>query len=276
MSAEGQNSPPAAQPQAEATPAAQPQGQQSTGEARIPAPQLSTQQHAQLKLLMDKERTIREAESKLKQQEADVKWAGELRSLKDKNPLAVLEKLGLSTDELIKKASDNHPSNYAAKLEGQLSQLSQRLEEMQMREQEMRHMQAAESARNQIREYVHAAKTTDGKDKYAAIKASGMEALVFDRIQAIYNQTNQMPSYDQAASDVEKELVSFAQKLAPLLGAVQPERQATDNTPAIRNPFVTLSNDHNSQPAQKVDHQRLTNEELTRKAAALLTFDPRD
>jgi hypothetical protein len=218
---------------------------------------------------MDREKQVREAETRLRASEKKVKWAESLEAARSKNPMEVLDHLGMSSDDLMKRVSEGQTTNPVYRLEKQVSELAQRLEEAQRREEEARTRSMYEEAGKNVTRYVTEAKTSEGNSKFPLVQAAGVENLVFEKIRERYQADGTVISEDEAASEVEKQVAELFEKLAKARGHVTPPPQAT-KTP------VTLSNLLQSQPAPTPSFGDYSKDSLEKMAVQLLRFEEKD
>lgn len=231
-----------------------------------PAPEVATShQAAQFKLLMDKERSVRESEQRLKTNEGRLRLLDEVEALRQQNPLAAAQRMGLSPETLVRQMQQVPPRNPVQQLEARIQELTAKVEENQRREEDSKLNQVYEEAARNVTGYVQAARTPEGAEKFPFLKAAGAEGVVFERIREQYSKDGSMLSEEAAATELEKTYADIYAKLSKV-GSVKQTAPVTQGS-------STLTNQMQSQPAPMRSTASMSPEELLVEAVKVLRFE---
>ena len=172
-----------------------------------------------------------------------------IKALRSSDPVAVLEKLGLTVDELNKALNArNQPSD---PISARLKQLEEELQS------EKKQKKASEEVAN--REQMHRAevalnaeidKVIKEKD-YDLIPALGMQKEVLSFMEEIYESTGEVPSVDEACKAVTDHIVGLYQT-ASKSKWVQPKVEE----PKVEEPKEVSSKSITNKMAQSMDIKR--------------------
>ena len=280
----------AAEPSAE--PSAQPDVAEAASPSEQPAPVADPQEarlSARFAALSRKEKSLREQERRVKEAEQRLRLLDDQDRLAKEDPLALLDKLGITYEQLTDHVLGlGAPKDPLALVQQKLDALErQRAEE---REQAQR--ADTEQKLNQFKRTIRATIDTDA-DKYELIAAEEAYDDVYDLIEQHFEQTREVMPIERAAQLVEDHLyaearkLTKAKKLRALLasddavrdteqkkgtpGQANPERVEDKSAPVDSAP-VTLTNGHVSVANPLPQAQRLSEEESKRRAAALLRW----
>lgn len=221
--------------------------------------------------ILDRERKLSEREKKLIEIEAR-------EELASKDPLAYLEKRGLTLDQILKKAAgeDDTPE---AKIDSKLSVIEQKIADYEKKEAEKEagrvqgeHQKAVAAFRDNIKLEV-------GKEaeKFEAIIETDSYDLVFDLCQRYYEEHSEIPPIEWAAQEVEKELTEQARKFAALKKLAKTNASDAVVTPnetdpqSQEKPAPTINSKMTPEPTVP-QKRRLTDEESLREAAKLIKW----
>ena len=222
-----------------------------------------------LRLLMDRESKIREAETSVKQQHLEVDRARKLMEMAKSNPLQFLNDAGTSYEELTKQVRQGGRPDPTALLRREIEELKNQFGVRQQREEANSRQAALDEVRSLVTSYV------DNSSDYPLTKQAGMQNLVFERIQDHYNKTGQALSESSAAKEVEDYLLGVVDKLAQVESVrnrFAAQEQATEQ-PDVTQLANTLTNRQASTVPTRTDGQKpMTHSESIRQAAALLQF----
>lgn len=166
-----------------------------------------------LKALLEREKQLREREESLKAWEREVEEVRGLRELAKRDKGALMEKFGLSREDLPEKKADDP----VAQLQEKLAQMEKYVTDMQKREQESQREQAFSQAKDSLKAWI------DTVPDYEPIRKVGAYDAVFDHIQATYQATGKVLSEEEAAGEVNARLMELARAMAPLLQEVKPQ-----------------------------------------------------
>lgn len=162
----------------------------------------------QLKVLLEKEKSLRDHEARLKAYEREVAEYREARELAKSNPEALLEKLGVQIPG--RQQQEQDPTQVMAQ---KVAQLEQYIAEQKAREEQTQRANAEETARAEMKKWLGSV------DDFHAVKEAGAEDLVFELIKSEYQTTGTVLSEEEAAREVEARLTELVEKLYPKLSA---------------------------------------------------------
>ena len=173
--------------------------------------------------------------------EVERSLADEMKSLKDlraKDPLAVLEKLGLSVDDLNKaineKSQANDPISRRLKmLEDELNKERQGKVEAEERMQVERTNRAKAALDTEIAKVIK-------EKEFDLIPALGMDKDVFAYMEGIYETTGEVPTVEAACQAVTDRIVEMYEKASKSkwVQKKEPVKSETESKPSVN----TLSN----------------------------------
>lgn len=172
--------------------------------AAPPAP--SSVQADALRILMQKEASIREQSESLKTREAAVSRASRIQELAKSDPYALFKELGVDYNGLTDRVLKDPDMNPSVRVESQLSALQQRLDSQERAAEQAKLDAAQEEARNNIRTFV------DGSEAFPLTREMAMQDAVVERIRQA-EQAGQAISEEDAAGEVERSLSELVGKV---------------------------------------------------------------
>ena len=233
--------------------------------------------------LSRKERDIRARESELAEleekfqsmeQEPEMPLEQRLRA----NPLKVLEEMGLGYETLTDLALNDGKltpdmqmqlirDELEADYQSRFSDLEQRLEERDEKEQDEKYDSILSGFMEEIQNHV----ATD--DNYELIRANDAGDVVYEVMEEHYNQSGNILSIDEAAEAVESYLEEEADKIVNLQ-KVRSRLNINELEPRdeYRQSQVTLSNAHAAQANERVG-RTLSDDQSKREIAKMLKWD---
>lgn len=199
--------------------------------------------------LLDRERTIREREESVKAAEAAGLSQTDVAKLAKEDPIAFLEKFGISYDELTDSILDSHDSDPKVKgLEDRIAKF-----ENADKERALKQEQAAMQA--QVDKYVADVNAHIENSDYEIVKAMNGGQLVLDTITAYYRENGKELSVDEACKQVEGYLTEHElpkmQKLLETQKGKEMFGSTGTGTPTIKPRMPTLSNNAATQSPRK-------------------------
>ena len=286
---------PAATAEAPATPAkveTPAQTPATPAEAQTPAsPQAEPKEddfNTRFQAMARKEKYLRDQEAKNKAEAEKYKTFQELEAQAASNPLAVMEKYGVTLDQLI--AASLGEDAPAKTVEEQLQALKDDLaaeKETAKQEAERKAKEELEAYQQSIDEAIlkHQMAITEhlgqNAERYELIKLQKAESLVWEVTEAHYDANDgEILTPEQAADKVEAYLegqVKKAMELARFKKQTEQTQefsgyQVEEKNPAERKASPTLTSDLAAPVADKSSNRHLSHEESQRKAAQLLKW----
>lgn len=228
--------------------------------------------------LTRKERGILDRERKISEREKKIQEIEEREALASKDPLAYLEKRGLTLDEILKKAAGEDDTT-----ESKVALLMKKVEEYEKEklENEQKAKTSAEQAVQQkaINAFRDEIKLKVSKDPEAfeAIVATDSYELVFDVCTRYFEEHGEIPPIEWAATEVEKELTEQARKFAALkklAKATASDAGAQPNETDLQSqetPAPTITAKMSPEPSVP-QKRRMTDEESLKEAAKLIKW----
>ena len=156
--------------------------------------------------LQAKENALRKQSEEFKTAQTELEsWKGLSASAKE-NPTAILEKFGLTLDDLI-----SHTLGSQEEPDAPVTALEKRLAKME-EEREGYLSKAVEAEKAQALDVVHDAieNVLADTEKYEMILGTGSKQLVFDTLLEIWGSTGEVPDLSEVASYIEGELEAQA------------------------------------------------------------------
>lgn len=232
----------------EAVESAEPQVDDGAAEAVINAsPKLS----AALRLLNDRESSIRQRHEQFKQKERLVNEYQELQQLAQTDKVEALKRIGVSLDELdsLRTQSSDPYADLRNDMQAKYDQLSEALSRVERREQDMARANVHAEIKSAVNSHV------DSSNEYPLVSAAGEEArdLVFQYILNAHQTEGRAVSEAEAASEVEARLTKLAEQLVP---AYQAKNKLSANKPTN-----TLTNSLAGQTVNETSYSGLNPEE---------------
>lgn len=228
------------------------------------------------KLLLEKERQLKELENKFKPYELT-------RENVKKSPKSALESLGMTYEEFTQALLNEIDGKPTITTEDKVEELYKKLAEKERLEKEREEQarkqqeeQAISQFKSNIKEHVKA-----DTDKFEMINLYEAFDEVYDTIEAYFEETGEMLDVDRAAQEVENQLFEEAQKIkkAKKLGFTdKPQETAVTKAQPEASPTLgaTLTNKltPTSVPAESPQPggRLLSHEESIARAAAMLRF----
>lgn len=191
------------------------------GEAEAAAPEPTPPKQVDppgLKVLLEREKALREQEAQLSAWKSEVEEARQIRLLAQQDKNALLEKLGISRQDIADKEAQDPVAQMAARLQALEAQLQKEQERKAIEEAQKEY----QSRKVAVNDWLQA-----NKDKYSAVVSAGAGDTVYDYIVSQYQQTGQVLSEEQAASEVESRLRGLYEKLKPAFEAKKPPQSST-------------------------------------------------
>ncbi len=167
------------------------------------------------KMQRERERQIAEREAKIKEQEELYQKQYIAKDKLNKDPLTVLEELGITRDKLAELIL-NGPAQVdpvISTLQNELSQLKTQLTETEKRQQEQQ-AKAYENAVAQIRN--EATQLIESNPDFETIKETGNVEAVVELIKKTFEEDNTLLTVEEAAKQIEEILVEEGLKYAGL------------------------------------------------------------
>ncbi len=255
-------------------------------ETKETAPKVDDRLASKFAALTRKEKAIREQQNQLKQKQAEIdqlKKQYEERGSSEKSlaerlksePLKVLSEAGLTFEDLsqivlnegnptpemlIKRTRDEIESKYTKELED----LKKSMLEKEQQQEEAKVNQVKQQYLAELTEFVNST------EKYELIRANDGVQLVYDIVEAFYEDSGKILSLEEAADHVETYLEEEARKLFELKKFKQTSQPKELKPPTETAP--TLSNALASQAPQKSE-RKLSKEESLKEAAKLIRWE---
>ena len=176
-----------------------------------------------LKALLEKEKSLRDQENRLKAYEREVEEYREAQRLAKSNPGALLEKLGVSRDA-IPAPQETDPTKQLA---AQVAELQKYIADTKAREEESQRASAEDQAKQAMEGWIESV-----EGEFDAIKKVGAHGLVFDYIKAEHARTGSVISEEDAAREVDARLWELAETLHPLLEAKRSAKPPQGKSPS--------------------------------------------
>lgn len=227
--------------------------------------------------LLQKEREIQERQNKIKEQFGSY---DDFLALKDKNPLEAIERMGLSYEELTKRAleSDDDP---VKKLEKKFTDWEAKMEEDKKRREMEDNDRKISSFKAQIKAQIEA-----DSDTFDIINTTGNYDLVYDVISKHFEKTQaetgqgQILSIAEAAKKVETYLekefedkIMRSKKFSSKFKTQKSDSLAQEFESALSERKTdTLTNDFAQNQSGSSSQSVLSREESLARAAQLLRF----
>lgn len=212
-----------------------------------------------------KEREFRQQEASVRKERADLDAykseladAREMQRLLKEDPNAFLEKSGVSFEQLGADLLSGKRVGVAEKAMAEIESLKARLAERDAQEERRNVDEMYDSTKHDISDYV-----TSKASEYDLVNAAGAHDLVFEEVQAHYEETGDI-DVDGAAQRVEAYLESISERLSKS----QKARKFFPGDVTATTPSKTLTN--NSVIITKRDAAPKTHEELMEAAIAQL------
>lgn len=155
-----------------------------------------------------KEREAREAELARKEYDAKIKEADELLRLVKENPVAFVERTGLTYDDWARSLVNHKPKSPVDALQEQVSSLTKQIEAERQQQAAAQQMKAAEKVKNEIVEGIKSS------TQFELVNALDMHDTVLDALQAHYDKTGEIRDVAEVAREVEEWLESLTTKAA--------------------------------------------------------------
>lgn len=177
--------------------------------------------------LSKKEKSIREAEHALKVHQHKIQIFDESQALAKSDPLALLEKIGVTFDDLANHVLDKEfgpkhetEAQKLAKIEERLSSYEQQREKERVSAEQATINRQITNFKGQIDSHLKA-----NPDNYELISLNGAEHEVYNVIEANFLETKQMLTIEEAAKMVEEYFYQQAKRLtqAKKLSIVTPQ-----------------------------------------------------
>lgn len=238
-------------------------------------------------MLAKEERRLQEERKRLSEQRKDPEFQEflefkKLRANAKQDPLAVMEKFGLSYDELTDYViSGKHTKDPSVRaLEEKLEKMERDAKERE----EKAHKDLQEAQLNQYQEQIKA-KCLEKPDDFELVNIWGAHNLVYSVIQEHYNKTEEVLPIDEAAKKVEaylekeSEKYQGSKKLRKLFGVPdlsQAKTKEADTTEADQDfsrpsyTSTTLSNNVSSGSTSTDESDDVSPQALLEKAKRLL------
>lgn len=217
---------------------------------------------------MMKERQVQEAQAQLKAERKALEEAKELQRLAKENPLAFLEKSGVTYKELTDKYVKN--VDPTAPFKSELEELKAWKAQQEEEARRYREEATIQDVRSEIHSFV------ESSEEFPLVKALGGHDLVSSRIIEHYRTTGEVKSEYDVARDVEAETREFVNKLLTMPQIQELVKAQVKQDPANVTPTEpqskTLTNDHSAAAGLRADSAELSYAERRERAAALLRW----
>lgn len=229
-----------------------------------------------------REKEIEELRAKLEQ---DVKSKYIDPEILKKNPLKTLSDTGLSPSELAelilnegKKTPESLVEQVKSEFKKELEELKSQLKEKESKEQEQKLEQVTRGFKEELKNFVNS------NDSYELIRANDAHDLVYETIEAYYNETKDengengtILSNKEACDLVEEHLLAEAKRVwekanKKLSGLVAPKSEPTEDSAPTQRQSQTLSNAM-SASASKTAGRKLSDEESKAEIAKLIRWN---
>jgi hypothetical protein len=227
-----------------------------------------------------RERALREKESSYQSQAQKLKEYEETERLREDDPLAYLEKKGLTYDQISRRILDNPidpTQKELAEIKKKMQAFEQEKVESLKRNEEQKLQESFQSAKRELDNLI-----TSNADKYELITLNESQDLVFQVIHEAHKAHDKWLTFEEAADKVEQHLESKLEKILeakkvksrfpqpqPKIEETQPETQAQFNVTSIPHGERTLSN-IGAQTTRPNSPERVSDEELLRRALAVM------
>lgn len=252
------------------------------------APKVDDKLASKFAALTRKERALREQQNQLKKQQAEIEQlrkqfderGSSEKSLADRlksEPLKVLSEAGLTFEDLsqivlnegnptpemlIKRTRDEIESKYTKELE----ELKRSMIEKEKAAEEAKVDAVKQQYMAELTEYVNS------NEKYELIRANDSVQLVYDVVEAFYQESGKVLSLQEAADQVESYLEDEAKKIFELKKFKQTSPKQDQQPGQPKQTAPTLSNAMASQAPQKGE-RKLSKEESIKEAAKLIRWE---
>ena len=300
----GENSATSAQTDTEGASQAAPAVETKQAVESTEKPQIDPQFASKFAALTRKEKAVREREAAIKAQQAELESLkkqleeqsgklksdeGSLASRLKNEPLKVLSEMGLTFEDLsqivlnegnptpemlIKRTRQELEAATKSELEKtkqELEEFKKSLLEKEKQAEEAKVNEAKTQYLTELTEFINETKNDSGDDKYELIKSNDSVQLVYDVVEAYYEETGKILSMQEAADHVEAELEERAKSILELKKFKQASKPI-EQVEEKKETAPTLSNALASQSSQKVE-RKLSKEESLREAAKLIRWD---
>lgn len=228
------------------------------------------------------EQRIQEYEAKMQQLQQPEPEAKEPELPLDyrikKNPIAELEKLGLTYEDLTQMVlNDGKPStDLQLKLmreeierdyESKYKQLEDRLLEKEKQEEEANYQTTLNTFKSEIKSHI------DQSEEYELIREQDAYDLVYDVIQDFYNENGSILDTTEAAKQVENYLEEEARKLFEKSKKIKSWMQPQSSQPAPRQDSPTLSNSSAATGTYQTSNKLLSREDSIAQLAKQIKWN---
>ena len=198
-------------------PQSAPQSEPTPSLERVRERQLQAQR---FQALTQRERNLQQKEAALREREArygkfDTLFEG---GAEKPDPMKILTTFGYDYNDVTRAALTQQPSDQPSgrvqEIASKLSEVEKRLQEREQNERVSEQQQLLDKQYLDIQTAVEAA----GEDKYPLVKAGAHWPVILDVASTVYNQSQRVLSWDEAAALVEDQLVDeFKNAYAPLM-----------------------------------------------------------
>lgn len=195
-----------------------------------------------------------------------------------KDPLGTLDELGLSYDKLTQLVVNDGKlpvedqlnllqEDISTKFMSKIEELETKLAEKEKMEAEAKMSEAVNGFKSEINTFIES-----NSEDYELVNASSQQDLIYEVIEAHYEETGKIMDIKEAADAVEEHLLEEATKIAKLnkLSKILPKDESLEPEMKVQSP-PTLSNAH-AATSSTVAEQRLSDEESKVKAAQILKW----
>jgi len=238
--------------------------------------------------LAKKEKALIEREKKYKESEERYKrFEDSINDIKN-NPLAALESVGLTFEDLAQAYLRSQDPEYVPTPEEKIKSLEERInakEEQEKKSKEEQERLALEKEQEYINESINSFKGQISEhieaqgDRFELIIANDAKDMVYDVIESYYNEYNEVLDMDIAATQVEEYLEQEAKRILSLKKFAQKsvsEQKVEDKVFAVKEnkPAPTLTNKSVSSIAPVSEKKTgLSREESLKHAASLIKWE---
>lgn len=276
----GPNSPQEALGETPATqvPASPPQGSQGQPGASTQTPEPSDSSLARsLSQIAKREKEQRERETALREREAKLQGVEAYAdAISKKDAWALLNKMGLSYQDLTREYVEGKGPDPHQQVREEIHQVKEQLT------QQLAEVRAAEERRRVEEERQILRLTIDNSDAFPVTKAANAHDLVQNAIQAHYQETGELASYEDAAAQVEQTLVDLVDRLMKVdtirnryVSNTTPVESSRDNRREVM-PVTTLRNEDTQDRVALVpdsfDPYTASDEEMIERLASQLRY----
>lgn len=265
----------------------------STPEQEVTKPTKEVPLSTQHALLAKKEKALRARivaqEQSFKQKEADLQAreaAMTEKSTQDftnyiskdkliKNPLMVLESLGVTYEQLAEAAitQSSPEAKYMQSMRGELEEELRKVREEQANTKksfEEQQANAYKQALNQIRNEVNQLVQSD--PSFEMIKATGSVGDVVELIERTFKENGTLMTVDQAAQAIEDDLLEEAQKISQFKKVQDRLKSAVQSKAAAQPLAKSVPQQSSAQPMKTLTNAVSNTRPLSAKERALLAF----